>query len=138
MSQTYNRGAVVTIRRPDGNVEEVINTTHSSNGVIPAKVFAAMVKATKDAGRGDILSQRPNVVVVPESVELAAKRMSIVGKLDDLSAEFPSATKAAAQKALQADLAAFDAAHPEIVAAAKAAAKAERSAAVARALRMED
>lgn len=134
MSQTYNSGAVLTIRRPDGQVEEVINRDHASNGVIAAKTFDAMVKATKAAGRGDILSQRPNVVVVSQTAELTVKRMSIVGKLDDLSADFPSAGKASAEKALMAELVAFDAAHPEIAAAAKA----ERDAAVARALRMED
>jgi hypothetical protein len=51
-------GVILTIARPDGTVERVENARFPF-GEIPAATYRAMVKATKDAGRGDILSQEP-------------------------------------------------------------------------------
>lgn len=134
MRNTYTSGAILTIRRPDGKTEDVVNTQHARNGVIPAAVFVSMIAATQTAGRGVILSQRPNVVEVPLSVQ----RMEIAGKLADLAEDFPSNAKNAAERALEAELAAFDAAHPEVVAEIVAARATRTADGVARALRMED
>ena len=38
---TYTSGAILTVRRPDGQTEDVVNTQHARNGVIPAAVFCA-------------------------------------------------------------------------------------------------
>lgn len=51
-------GHVITIRRPNGVVEQSHMRVWGAE-VIPAAKFAAIVKATRDAGRGDVLSQAP-------------------------------------------------------------------------------
>ena len=86
---TYTKGAILTVRRPDGRIEDVVNTQQARNGVIPAAVFAQMVAATKQAGRGDIISQRPNVV----AVSLDVQRMALSGQLDDLANAFPGSSQ---------------------------------------------
>jgi len=93
-----------------------------------------MVDATRSAGQGDVLSQRPNIV----EISLASQRAEIVGRLEDRAGAFPGSRAWKEGQALEADLAAFDAAHPEIVAETKAARAARTAAATARALRMED
>lgn len=134
MSKTYISGAKLTISRADGNVETVVNTQHARNGVIPATLFAKMVDATKQAGRGDILSQEPNVVEVP----LSMQRAEIVGKMADRAGAFPGSHAWQEGRDLEAQLAAFDAAHPEVIAELQAARAARTAEGVARALRMED
>lgn len=126
MSNAKIQGTILTIRRPSGVIEEVLNTTQGIWGSIGPALFAQIVKATKDAGRGDILSQRPNVA---SADTLADERATLVGRLQDLSGGFPGASKAAKQRGLEASLAAFDGAHPEVVAAISAAreARVERS-----------
>ena len=126
MANTYNSGAILTIRRPNGKIEEVVSHNHVTNGVMRQDAFAKAVAATKAAGRGDILSQRPNVV----EYSLNDQRSFIVGALSDLTGQFPTAKKAALEASLTNDLAAFDAAHPEIIAAIRAK-KATRIAAAA-------
>lgn len=132
--KTYNDGVILTIRRPDGRVEEVEKRGLDERGVIPRALFAKLVAANKDAGRGDVLSQRPNVKDVPLDIQ----RMEIVGKIRDWSDRFPSQAKTKALRELQAALEEFDAQHPEIVAAEIAARQARTGAGVARALNMED
>lgn len=62
-------GVILTIRRPNGQVEQVRNTRFG--GVIPAEHFAAMVQATKAAGKGDILSQAPMYkMIAPSAAEM--------------------------------------------------------------------
>lgn len=46
---------LLTVRRPNGEIEKV-EVTPGGFKAINDKIFAQMVKATKDAGRGDILS----------------------------------------------------------------------------------
>lgn len=134
MTKTYISGAKLTIRRADGNVETVVNTQHARNGVIPVALFAKMVAATKQAGRGDILSQEPNVV----EVSLAAQRAEIAGRLQDRSGAFPGSQAWHQAQALEAELAAFDAAHPEVIVKLQAERAARTADSVSRALRMED
>ena len=134
MSKTYINGAVITVRRPGGEIEEIINTQHARDGAIPAPVFAAMVKQTAAAGRGNILSQRPNVV----AFSLSIQRAEISGKLAALSGNFPSADKAREESALTAELAAFDAAFPEVLVELQAARQKRTANGVDRAAKMED
>lgn len=128
---TKIQGTLLTIRRPNGVTEEILNTTQGIWGSIAPVMFSQMVKATKDAGRGDILSQRPNVA---SADTLADERATLVGRLQDLSGGFPTSSKADRQAALESALASFDAAHPEVVAAISAA----REARVAQALQTAD
>lgn len=132
--KTYTHGAKLTIRRPTGDIETVINTQLARNGVIPADIFAKMVAATKAAGRGDILSQEPNVV----EISLADQRAEIAGRLADRAGAFPGSSAWRQAQALEAELAAFDAAHPEVVAEINARRAARTSDAAGKALRMED
>lgn len=134
MTKTYISGAKLTIRRADGNVEIVVNTQHARNGVIPAGLFAKMVAATKAAGRGDILSQEPNVV----AVSLAAQRAEIAGRLQDRAGAFPGSQAWRQAQALESELAAFDAAHAEVIVKMQAERAARTADGVSRALRMED
>ena len=131
---TYTSGAILTVRRPDGQTEDVVNTQHARNGVIPAAVFAQMVAATKKAGRGDIISQRPNVVSVPLDVQ----RMALAGQLQDLADAFPGSSQWAAARKIESDLVAFDRAHPEVIAKIAADRKERTAEGVARAMRLED
>ena len=134
MTKTYISGAVLTIRRPGGETEETVNTAHARNGVIPPAVFAKMVAATKAAGRGDILAQRPNVLEVP----LSLQRAEIAGKLADRAGAFPGSRAWTEGRELEVALAAFDAEHPEVVAQILADRAARTAAGVARALNMAD
>jgi len=134
MAKTYISGAILTIRRPNGGTEEVVNTQHARNGVIPAALFAKMIEATKAAGRGEILSQRPNVV----EVSLSMQRAELAGKLADRAGAFPGSRSWQEGRDLEAQLEAFDAAHPEIIAKIAADRAARTADSVARALRMED
>lgn len=134
ISKTYTDGVILTIRRPNGQVEEVEKKGLDERGVIPRALFAKLVAANKDAGRGDVLSQRPNVKDVPLDVQ----RMQIVGKIRDWSDRFPSQAKNNALRELQAALDEFDAQHPEVVAAEIAARQERTAAGVNRALNMED
>lgn len=133
MTKQIPQGAVLTIRRPSGQTEEVINTQHAVAGVISAKTYAAMVKATREAGRGDILSQRPNMVEIP----LSLQRAELVGRCNDGGAFPGSRAWTAARQAEQA-LQAFDAEHPEVVEQINADRAARTAEGVARALKMED
>lgn len=67
-------GVILTIRRPNGAVERV-ERTDVAFGLIPAVKFAAMVKATREAGRGELLSQelmtRTAVAAEPTAADLA-------------------------------------------------------------------
>ena len=134
MQTTYTSGAVLTINRPDGTTEDVVNTKHARDGVIPAAIYAAMVKATREAGKGEIVGQRPNVVAVPLDVQ----RMAIAGELEDCAGAFPGSREWHKGVALEKELAAFDGAHPEVIAEIRAARTARTAEGVARALRMED
>ena len=131
---TYTKGAILTVRRPDGRIEDVVNTQQARNGVIPAAVFAQMVAATKQAGRGDIISQRPNVV----AVSLDVQRMALSGQLDDLANAFPGSSQWTAARKIKSELAAFDQDHPEVIAKIIADRKDRTAEGVARALRLED
>lgn len=131
---TYTKGAILTVRRPDGRTEDVINTQQARNGVIPAAVFAQMAAATKQAGRGDIISQRPNVV----AVSLDVQRMALAGKLHDLADAFPGSSQWTTARKIEAELVDFDRAHPEVIAKIMADRKDRTSEGVARALRLED
>ena len=131
---TYTKGAILTVRRPDGRIEDVVNTQQARNGVIPAAVFAQMVAATKQAGRGDIISQRPNVV----AVSLDVQRMALSGQLDDLANAFPGSSQWTAARKIKTELAAFDQDHPEVIAKIIADRKDRTAEGVARALRLED
>lgn len=131
---TYTKGAILTVRRPDGRIEDVVNTQQARNGVIPAAVFAQMVAATKQAGRGDIISQRPNVV----AVSLDVQRMALSGQLDDLANAFPGSSQWTAARKIESELAAFDQDHPEVIAKIAADRKERTADGVARALRLED
>ena len=131
---TYTKGAILTVRRPDGRIEDVVNTQQARNGVIPAAVFAQMVAATKQAGRGDIISQRPNVV----AVSLDVQRMALSGQLDDLANAFPGSSHWTAARKIESELAAFDQDHPEVIAKIIADRKDRTAEGVARALRLED
>ena len=119
---------------PDGRIEDVVNTQQARNGVIPAAVFAQMVAATKQAGRGDIISQRPNVV----AVSLDVQRMALSGQLDDLANAFPGSSQWTAARKIESELAAFDQDHPEVIAKIIADRKDRTAEGVARALRLED
>ena len=134
MATTYTSGAILTVRRPDGQTEEVVNTQHARNGVIPSAVFAQMAAATKKAGRGDIISQRPNVV----AVSLDVQRMALAGKLQDLADAFPGSSQWTAARKIESDLAAFDRAHPEVIAKIAADRQERTAEGVARAMRLED
>ena len=131
---TYTKGAILIVRRPDGRIEDVVNTQQARNGVIPAAVFAQMVAATKQAGRGDIISQRPNVV----AVSLDVQRMALAGQLQDLADAFPGSSQWTAARKIESDLVAFDRAHPEVIAKIAADRKERTADGVARALRLED
>mgnify|MGYP006314614461 FL=1 len=131
---TYTKGAILTVRRPDGRIEDVVNTQQARNGVIPAAVFAQMVAATKQAGRGDIISQRPNVV----AVSLDVQRMALSGQLDDLANAFPGSSQWTAARKTEPELAASDQDHPEVIAKIIADRKDRTAEGVARALRLED
>jgi hypothetical protein len=133
-TSTYTKGAILTVRRPDGRIEDVVNTQQARNGVIPAAVFAQMVAATKQAGRGDIISQRPNVV----AVSLDVQRMALSGQLDDLANAFPGSSQWTAARKIESELAAFDQDHPEVIAKIIADRKDRTAEGVARALRLED
>ena len=67
-------GVVLTIRRPNGSVERKEDRRFSF-GTIPRNTFAAMVKATAEAGRGDVISQEPLLCTMaayePTPAELA-------------------------------------------------------------------
>ena len=58
-------GVILTIARPNGSTERVENKTYTF-GEIPVATYRAMVKATKDAGRGNILSQEPMYAMVAD------------------------------------------------------------------------
>ena len=131
---TYTKGAILLVRRTDGRIEDVVNTQQARNGVIPAAVFAQMVAATKQAGRGDIISQRPNVV----AVSLDVQRMALSGQLDDLANAFPGSSQWTAARKIESELAAFDQDHPEVIAKIIADRKDRTAEGVARALRLED
>ena len=134
MTTTYTSGAILTVRRPDGQTEEVVNTQHARNGAIPAAVFAQMAAATKKAGRGEIIGQRPNVV----AVSLNVQRMSLAGKLQDLAGAFPGSAKWTEARQIEAELVAFDRAHPEVIAKIASDRKERTAEGAARALRLED
>lgn len=119
-------GTRITVRRPDGEIETVMQDgkfyTHATR--------RKMVEATKAAGRGDILSFEE---VVPEPTLEQTRRnlvASIRGLIDESDAAFeraheredvmawPSKIKADAKvEEARRALTDFDAAHPEIVAA---------------------
>lgn len=121
---TTTRGAILTVRRPNGTLEEVVHTQHADwNGVISAKAFNGMVLATRAAGRGEILSQRPNVV----ALTLAEQRVNLAAAASCGAGAFPGTRAWTEARKAEAELAAFDAAHPEIVEAQRA----ERAAHVA-------
>lgn len=134
MSKTYISGAKLTIRRADGKIETVINTQHARDGIIPEALFAKMVAATAQAGRGDILSQEPNVV----EFSPADLRAEIAGRLQDRAGAFPGSREWHEAQAIEAELAAFDAAHPEVTAMLAAARAARTAESVDRATRLED
>ena len=78
MSKQVQVGVTLTIKRPDGTVErkEVRKLgVVSIHAPLTARTFAAIVKATKDAGKGDVLSQEPifedAVEVLPTAADLA-------------------------------------------------------------------
>lgn len=70
-----NCGALLTIRRPNGEIEKVEFTRFTT--LVPAS-FASIKKATKDAGRGDVLSWEQMTKMVddytPTAGELASAR----------------------------------------------------------------
>ena len=134
MSDTWINRAALTIRRPDGNIELVINTKQAIGGVISAKLFAQMVAATKAAGRGQILSQRPNVVPVTP----AMKREELVGRIQDRADAFPGSREWTETRGYEQDLEAFDRTHPEVVAQITADRAARTAGGVAKVLKMED
>lgn len=110
--ETKINGAILTIRRPDGTVEEVVNTKQSGfGGVIHARTFDAMVKATRDGGRGEILSQRPNVVPMTDAEIIAGQRDAIMCRIENGKGEFPGSRKWIDANAAERELAAFDAQH---------------------------
>ena len=133
------RGAKLTIRRPDGTVEIVIHTDLADwAGVIHAPTFAKMRAATRAAGRGEILSQEPNVLQqTPEEI-LAERRAELVWRLQDSAGAFPGSRQWHDGRAAEAELGAFDDAHPEIVAAVKAARAARTAEGAGRMARGED
>ncbi len=118
-------GCKLTVRRPNGTIDIVISNDHSRNGVIPADKFAAMVEATRAAGRGDIIKQEPNQKVI--EVSLQAQREELSCRLMASVGAYPGSAAWRAGKQAEADLAAFDAEYPE-VAAALVAARAARHA----------
>lgn len=134
MSDTWINGAALTIRRPDGNVEVVINNKQAIGGVIAPKLFAQMVAATKAAGRGEILSQRPNVV----PVTLAMRRNELVGRIEDRAEAFPGSKEWREARSYQQELESFDRTHPEVVAQISADRAARTAVGVATALKMAD
>lgn len=134
MSDTWINGAELTIRRPDGKIELVINNKQAVNGIIAPKLFAQMVAATKGAGRGEILSQRPNVV--PLTLEM--QRAVLVGRIQDRADEFPGSKAWREARAFEKELEDFDVAHPKIIAKITADRVARTSGAVATALKMMD
>jgi hypothetical protein len=129
MASTMNNGVILTVRRTNGVVEEVVR--EDCPCPIPADTYAAMVAATRNAGRGEILSQRPNVVPMP----LEWQREEIAARLIELSEQFPTAARVSARAAVEAELNAFDAAHPEVLAGIRGAVDQD---AVVRMSRMED
>jgi len=134
MSDTWVNGAALTIRRPDGTIETIINNKQAIGGVIPPRLFAQMVAATKSAGRGQILSQRPNVVPVTP----ALKREELVGRIQDRADAFPGSREWTEARGYEQDLEAFDRAHPEIIAQINADRAARTAVGVATALKMAD
>lgn len=60
-----NCGAILTIRRPNGETERVEFTKFAS---LAPSTFAAIKKATKDAGKGDVLAweQMTKLVDAPQ------------------------------------------------------------------------
>jgi len=134
MSDTWVNGAALTIRRPDGNIETIVNNKQAIGGVIPAKLFAQMVAATKAAGRGQILSQRPNVVPVTP----ALKREELVGRIQDRADAFPGSQEWREARGYEEELEAFDRAHPEVIAQINADRAARTAVGVATALKMAD
>ena len=134
MDKTYTNGAILTINRPGGVLEEIVNTAHARNGVIPGAVFAASVQATRKAGRGEIVAQRPNVLPVP----LRTQRMEIAGKLGDRAGAFPGSLGSLEADALEKELVEFDDSHQNVVAKIRTDRSERTAEGVARALRMED
>ena len=133
-TKSYVDGARLLIKRPDGNIETVINKQHARNGVIPTNIYTAMIKATRDAGRGEILEQTPNVV----EVSLAGQRAELAGRLQDRAGAFPGSQKWREAQKIEADLAAFDLAHPEVIDAIKTDRAKRTASGVDRALKSED
>lgn len=115
MSKQIADATSLTVRRPDGSLEEVVNTQHGASGSIGAQTYQAMVAATRKAGRGEIISQRPRY----RDLTLSEQRDRICSRCDDCDA-FPGSTAWLAARAAEAELAAFDAEHPEIAAAINA------------------
>lgn len=138
MQTTYSEidGAALTIRRPGGEIEAVINRQHARKGVIPAELFAKMVAANRGAGRGELLGQTPNVV--ERTISLDMQREMIAGPLSDCAGAFPGSAQWSKAQSLEQQLAEFDAAHPEVLAAINAARAERTTSGAARALRMED
>jgi len=134
MSDTWINGAALSIRRPDGHIEVVVNTKHAVGGVIPAKLFAQMVAATKSAGRGQILSQRPNFVPVTP----ALKREELVGRIRDRAEAYPGSREWTEARKYEQDLEAFDRTHPEVCAQISADRAARTAVGVATTLKMAD
>ena len=97
---TYTSGAILTVRRPDGQTEDVVNTQHASQWCDPGCRVRPDGGCYKKAGRGDIISQRPNVVSVPLDVQ----RMALAGRLQDLADAFPGSSQWAAARKIESDL----------------------------------
>lgn len=51
-------GVILTVRRPCGRIEQVEKMLNTG-AMMPAGLFSQVVKATRAAGRGEVLSQAP-------------------------------------------------------------------------------
>ena len=70
-SVTVNCGVVLTIRRPDGQIERSNNVKLDT---LTPQLFARIVKATADAGRGEVLSWEQitrEALIPPEYIKAA-------------------------------------------------------------------
>lgn len=87
------------------------------------------------AGRGDVLSQHPNIAT--REVSLRTQREALLGELQDCAGAFPGSADWRRGNDLEKQLAAFNAAHPEVLADSIAERDVRVAHGVARALRME-
>lgn len=127
-------GVELTIRRPDGTTEVKVVTHWSS---MDDRLFSRIREETRKAGRGECLSYRN--LTEKRQLSLRDQRDDLASRLcDPGDMPFPGSREYREQVEIERALAAFDAAHPDVIAEIREERAARHAAAVERALNMAD